>query len=111
MKNEKFKQALKESFEEKAPASFTQGVMRKIEADQLKHQALLPKSVLGFIIGGFMVICFFLILVQPAKELPFTIPSYTDIYTSIIPILILPLVVMSLLFLKNLFYFLKVNKH
>lgn len=110
MKDQEFKKAIKEQFKQEAPKGFTQNVMLKVEAAQSNNTSLIPQSVF-WILGIFSIIaCTLVLLFQPQINLPFSIQNLSNLVSEFLSLLIIPLVTLSLLFIKHIIYYFRFIK-
>ena len=109
MKNEEIKKAFETNFKKEAPADFTKNLMSKVQASQYKYERLIPNSV--FWVIGCASACLFLsvLIFQPNISLPFSFESLGKTFSEIVHIIMVPMVVLTLLFIKNVYQFVKMN--
>lgn len=107
------KDQLRESFREgqvqKAPARFTEQIMHKIEQQKTKQKALVPKAFLWFFVTAFIatiVAVLFTADVQSSNSL--AIDGLLADYYKLLPSLVLPLCIGTLLLIQQVFHYKKI---
>jgi hypothetical protein len=103
MKEDQLKKAFKGSFKKEAPVDFTQSVLAEIEHSSSKHHSLLPKPVLWIMAVFVFVLIALIIIVLPNKAIQLPLQESVQIITKLVSILILPMVIICLLFIKSIF--------
>ncbi len=110
MKNTALNKAIQKEFKKEAPSDFTKNLMQKVDASKSTYESLIPKSVFSIVLLVFIIVCTLTILFPPSITLPFALQNLTSLVNEFLSLLIMPLVLLSLLFLKNILYLLKVSK-
>lgn len=106
MKGEDIKDALKEDFLKKAPEGFTDKLMLRIEHKKKEQMHLLSVNTLRLIFVTSAIFILGSILVLYKEEgIQIPVDTYLAFYYQVAQLLILPLCIATLHFIKELFHF------
>lgn len=111
MKDEAVKKAIKANFLKVAPADFTQKLMVKMEQEKSAQKSLLPKKVFWALGMGFVSFTLLVVFLRPSIELPFSLSQANVFIAEFMQVLILPLCISTLLFIKQFIDYWRLSKH